>query len=192
MCSSDLSDAMMERARDGGIPPGVEFVRGDLVHVDAVVSGLFGSAICLGNTLAHITDRATLVQLFSAARNVLAPSAPFVLQVLNYEHLVHAGVRSLPLTFIEDEEGESIFLRVMTYKADHRVVFSPTVLRYRHDEQPPLEVVTSHSVELHGWTRPDVEGALEEAGFRDRRLYGTMADIPLSALESHDIVVVAR
>lgn len=188
----DVSDAMLERAADGGVPDGVAFLKGDLAHVDAVVQGTFGAAVCLGNTLAHITDRDTLVQLFRGARQVLDPGAPFVLQVLNYEHLIHAGLRSLPLTFIEDEEGESIFLRVMTYKADRQVVFAPTVLRYRPDDATPIEVVSSHRVELHGWTRPEVEEALETAGFRARQLYGTMANVPFSALDSHDLVVVAR
>ncbi len=188
----DVSDAMLERAVDGGVPEGVEFLKGDLAHVDTLVSGPFGAAVCLGNTLAHITDQETLVLLFKAARRVLLPDAPFVLQVLNYEHLVHAGLRSLPLTFIEDDEGESIFLRVMTYRKDRQVVFSPTVLRYRPDEQTPIEVVSSHSVELHGWTRPEVEDALDAAGFANRRLHGTMADVPFDGLGSHDLVVVAR
>jgi SAM-dependent methyltransferase len=188
----DMSDAMMERAYEGGVPAGVSFLKGDLVHVDRVVSGSFGAAVCLGNTLAHITDYATMVQMFTAARAVLAPGAPFVLQILNYEHLVHAGVRSLPLTFIEDEDGESIFLRVMTFKPGRRVVFAPTVLRYRPDEQPPLEIVASHSVELHGWTRAEVEDALQASGFPARQLYGAMGQIAFDALDSHDLVVVAR
>lgn len=188
----DVSDAMLERAVDGGVPEGVEFLKGDLAQVDTVVSGAFGAAVCLGNTLAHVTERDTLVQLFEASRKVLVPGAPFVLQVLNYEHLVHAGLRSLPLTFIEDDEGESIFLRVMTYREGRQVVFSPTVLRYRPDAPTPIEVVTSHSVELHGWTRPEIEDALEAAGFASRNLHGTMADVPFDALESHDLVVVAR
>jgi SAM-dependent methyltransferase len=188
----DGSDAMMEQARESGIPAGVDLVKGDLAHVDAVVSGQFGAAICLGNTVAHITDRETLDQMFAGVRRVLMPGAPFVLQVLNYEHLVHAGVRALPLTFIEDDDGEAIFLRVMTFKPDGRVVFSPTLLRYRPEQEPPIEVASSHTVDLRGWTHADVTGALERAGFSDRHLFGAMADVPFDALESHDLVVVAR
>jgi glycine/sarcosine N-methyltransferase len=188
----DVSDAMMERAHEGGTPPGVQFVKGDLVHVDSVVTGQFGAAICLGNTLAHVTDREQMSQMFAGVRKVLLPGAPFVIQVLNYEHLVHAGVRSLPLTFIEDDEGESVFLRVMSYKPGGQVVFSPTLLRYRPDEQPPIEVVTSHSVELHGWTRAEVDDALAQNGFVGRQVYGTMGDTAFSNLESHDLVIVAR
>lgn len=188
----DVSDAMMERARESGIPAGVQLIKGDLTHVDTVVTGRFGAAICLGNTLSHITSREALVQMFKGVRAVLMPGAPFVLQILNYEHLVHAGVRALPLTFIEDDEGEAIFLRVMTYKPGGAVVFSPTLLRYRHDQEPPIEVVTSHSVELHGWNHTEIDEALAGAGFADRQRFGTMADTPFEALESHDLVVMAR
>jgi SAM-dependent methyltransferase len=188
----DVSDAMMARAHETGVPAGVELIKGDLAHVDTVVSGQFGAAICLGNTVSHITDRTTLLQMFVGVRRVLLPGAPFVIQILNYEHLIHAGVRALPLTFVEDEDGEAIFMRVMTFKPDGRVVFSPTLLRYRPDQEPPIEVASSHSVELHGWTHTDVTAALKEAGFSDRQLFGAMGDVPFDALGSHDLVVVAR
>lgn len=188
----DVSDAMLARALEGGTPEGVRFLKGDLLHVDTIVDGQFGVAVCLGNTLAHITDRAEMVQMFAAVRKVLVPGAPFILQVLNYEHLVHTGQRSLPLTFIQDDEGEEIFLRVMTYKEGGRVVFTPTVLRYRPDEEPPITVESSHNVELKGWTHAEVESALTEAGFASHELHGTMGSAPFIAADSHDLVVIAR
>ncbi len=188
----DVSEAMLERAREGGVPPGVTFLHGDLVHVDQLVSGRFGGAVCLGNTLTHVTDLDALTNLFSAVRRVLLPGAPFILQVLNYERLVRNGQRCLPLTFIQDEEGESIFLRVMTHQPGGGVIFTPSVLRYRPDGQPPLEVVSSHNVPLHGWLRPDLESALGHAGFADRHVYGTMADTSYDPCESTDVVIVAK
>lgn len=188
----DVSETMLARAREEGIPAGVQLLLGDLVHVEAVVAGTFGGAICLGNTLAHITDHATLTQLFRGVRSVLLPGAPIVLQVLNYERLVHAGQRCLPLTFIQDAEGEAIFLRVMTHHPGGGVTFTPSLLRYRKDGDPALEVITSHNVPLHGWTRPEVESALDAAGFAARQLFGTMADTPYVDHDSPDLVVVAR
>lgn len=188
----DVSDTMLDRAREDGVPAGVEFVKGDLAHVESVVSGRFGGAVCLGNTLAHITDLATLTELFRGVRKVLLPGAPLVIQVLNYERLVSSGQRCLPLTFIKDDEGEVIFLRVMTHGPDGGVIFTPSLLRYRTDGDPALEVVTSHNVPLHGWTRPKMEQALEAAGFAARQLHGTMADVPYVEHDSPDLVVVAR
>jgi SAM-dependent methyltransferase len=188
----DASDTMLERAREDGVPAGVQFLQGDLVHVESVVTGKFGGAVCLGNTLAHITDQETLTQLLAGVRAVLLPGAPLVIQVLNYERLVHSGQRCLPLTFIQDEDGEAIFLRVMTHHDDGSVTFTPSLLRYRKDGDPALEVITSHNVPLRGWRRAELEAALDAAGFKTRELFGTMAHVAYADHESADLVVVAR
>jgi SAM-dependent methyltransferase len=188
----DVSDTMLERAREDGLPAGVQFLLGDLAHVESVVTGRFGGAVCLGNTLAHIMDHAALTQLFKGVRAVLLPGAPLVIQVLNYERLVHSGQRCLPLTFIEDEDGEAIFLRVMTHHDDGSVTFTPSLLRYRKDGDPALEVITSHNVPLRGWKRAEMESALDAAGFASRELFGTMGHAPYADHDSTDLVVIAR
>jgi SAM-dependent methyltransferase len=188
----DVSDTMLARAKEDGIPSGVQFFYGDLLHVESVVPGKFGGAVCLGNTLAHIMDHAALAQLFKGVRAVLLPGAPLIIQVLNYERLVHSGQRCLPLTFIQDEEGEAIFLRVMTHHDDGSVTFTPSLLRYRKDGDPALEVITSHNVPLRGWKRAEMESALEAAGFTSRQLFGTMGDVPYAEHDSTDLVVIAR
>jgi SAM-dependent methyltransferase len=188
----DVSDTMLARAREEGVPAGVQFLLGDLIHVESVVTGAFGGAVCLGNTLAHVMDQEALTQLFRGVRAVLLPGAPLVIQVLNYERLVHSGQRCLPLTFIEDEDGEAIFLRVMTHHDDGSVTFTPSLLRYRKDGDPALEVITSHNVPLRGWKRAEMEAALHAAGFGARELFGTMAHVPYADHDSTDLVVVAR
>jgi len=188
----DVSDTMLERAREDEVPAGVQFLRGDLIHVESVVTGKFGGAVCLGNTLAHIMDQDTLTQLFKGVRAVLLPGAPLIIQVLNYERLVHSGQRCLPLTFIQDEEGEAIFLRVMTHHDDGSVTFTPSLLRYRKDGDPALEVITSHNVPLRGWKRAEMEAALDAAGFATRELFGTMAHVAFAGHDSTDLVVIAR
>jgi hypothetical protein len=96
------------------------------------------------------------------------------------------------VSFIQDDEGEAIFLRVMTHNPDGSVVFTPSLLRYRKDGDPALEVITSHNVLLHGWKREEMESALASAGFAARKLYGTMADLPYADHDSTDLVIVAR
>jgi glycine/sarcosine N-methyltransferase len=188
----DVSDTMLERAKEDGVPAGVQFLYGDLLHVENVVAGKFGGAVCLGNTLAHIMNHEALTQLFTGVRAVLLPGAPLVIQVLNYERLVHSGQRCLPLTFIQDEEGEAIFLRVMTHHDDGSVTFTPSLLRYRKDGDPALEVITSHNVPLRGWKRAEMEAALDAAGFKTRELFGTMAKVSYADHDSTDLVVIAR
>jgi hypothetical protein len=72
------------------------------------------------------------------------------------------------------------------------VTFTPSLLRYRKDGDPALEVITSHNVPLRGWKRGEMEAALDAAGFRTRELFGTMAQVAYADQDSTDLVVIAR
>ena len=126
-------------------------------------------------------------------RRRLRPGAAFLLQVLNYDKVLDSGQRSLPLNFRQDEdEGEIVFLRLMTPRPDGSVVFTPTTLRYRPDGDPPVEVVSVRNVQLKGWRRHELEAALDAAGFPHRAVFGTVVDVPFDPSQSPDIVIVAR
>jgi hypothetical protein len=53
-------------------------------------------------------------------------------------------------------------------------------------------VVATRNVELTGWRRPELEDALEAAGFTRREVFGTIADVPFDPERSSDLVIVAR
>jgi glycine/sarcosine N-methyltransferase len=189
----DSSPAMLAKAMDTPLPPNLRFVEGDIVDVERLVPGPFDGAICLGNTLPHVHDRAALARFAAGLRALLRPGAAFVLQVLNYDKILDGVQRSLPLNFRNDEgEGEVVFLRLMTPRPDGTVVFTPSTLRYRPDGDPPLEVVSARNVELKGWRRQELDDALEAAGFSRRDVFGTVGDVPFDPVKSADTVIVAR
>jgi SAM-dependent methyltransferase len=189
----DSSPAMLSKATDSPLPPNLMFVEGDLTEVERLTSGTFDGAICLGNTLPHLRDRAALTRFATGLRRRLRPGAAFLLQVLNYDKVLDAGQRSLPLNFRKDEgEGEIVFLRLMTPRPDGSIVFTPTTLRYRPEGDPPVEVVATRNVELKGWRRLELEDVLEAAGFTHREVFGTVGDVPFDATQSPDTVILAR
>ncbi len=189
----DSSPAMLSKATDSPLPPNLMFVEGDLTDVERLTSGVFDGAICLGNTLPHLRDRAALTRFASGLRRRLRPGAAFLLQVLNYDKVLDAGQRSLPLNFRKDDgEGEIVFLRLMTPRPDGSIVFTPTTLRYRPEGDPPVEVVATRNVELKGWRRLELEDVLEAAGFSHREVFGTVGDVPFDAAQSPDTVILAR
>jgi len=189
----DSSPAMLAKARDTPLPPNLAFVEGDMTGVADLVSGSFDGALCLGNSLPHVADREALARMFAGLRTRLRPGAPFVLQVLNYDKILDSGLRSLPVNLrTDDGEGEIVFLRLMTPRADGTVVFTPTTLRYRPDGDPAVEVVAARNVPLRGWRRGELEEALADAGFVDRQVFGTVGDVAWTASESPDTVIVAR
>jgi glycine/sarcosine N-methyltransferase len=189
----DSSPTMLAKAMEPPLPAGVSFVEGDIIEVGSLVTGEFGAAICLGNTLPHVREAAALDNLIGGLGQRLHPSAPFVLQVLNYERILRTKQRFLPLNFrTDDAGGEIVFLRLMDPRPDGTVIFTPSTLRYRPDGDPPLEVVSARNVLLRGWTRGDLEDALARGGFAVRDFYGTVGTIPYEPRESPDLVVVAR
>jgi len=187
----DSSPAMIAKALDGGAQRGVRFIEGDIAVLGSLVEPGFGAAICLGNTLPHVQTPAALDHMLQDLRRVLSPDAPFLLQVLNYERIFATRQRFLPLNFREDAKGEVVFLRLMDPRQDGTVIFTPSTLRYRPDAEPPLEVVASKSVRLHGWTRPELDAALAGNGYASLMHFGTVADVPYDA-NSPDLVILAR
>ena len=100
-------------------------------------------------------------------------------------------IRHLPLNFRSEGDGdEIIFLRLMTTRPDGSVVFTPTTLRYRPDHDPPVEVETTRSVHLCGWTWPDLRDVFLDAGFPRADAYGSYDGTPFNAAESSDVIGV--
>jgi SAM-dependent methyltransferase len=187
----DASPSMLEQA-GAAAAPSVRFILGDLVDLEQLVGGTFGGAICLGNTLPSIRTRDGLSRLFSGLRARLLPGATFVLQVLNYEKIFATGQRHLPLTLRPADDGTLVFIRLMEPRPGGDLIFSPVVLRYRPDADPTVVLEASERIEVHGWTRRELEDLLEEAGFRDRECYGSVSFSPYVAGESSDVVMLAR
>lgn len=189
----DSSPSMLAKAMEPPLPSGVTFVEGDITEVGSLVGGEFGAAICLGNTLPHVRDSQAMDNLMAGLGRRLQRSAPFIVQILNYDKILRIRQRFLPLNFRADDlGGEIVFLRLMDPRPDGTVIFTPSTLRYRPDGDPPLEVVATRNVLLHGWTRAELEEAFDRNGFAIRDLYGTVGPVPYQAMESPDLVIVAR
>lgn len=194
----DRSAALLETAREEG-GSNVRYVEADLGELDALDDpaldeGPFGGALCLGNTLPHLLERDALGRFFAGLRRRLAPGAPFLIQILNYDRILGQNVRHLPLNFRPDEEtgGELVFLRLMEPMAEGRVIFCPTTLRFRPGEESPLEVISSRRVSLKGWRRSELEAELEANGFAEREVFGGFGREPFDPETSSDLLLIAR
>lgn len=188
----DSSESQIETARDVPAPTGVEFVHGDLGELDSLLTGIFGGAICLGNTLPHLLTPVRLGRFLSGLRDRLAEGAPLLLQLLNYERIFHREERCLPVSLRPDESGDIVFLRLMNLHSDGTVTFFPSTLKLRPGEDPPLEVKASKEVRLRGWRLAELEEAFEAAGFGVSERLGSFDGSAYQATESRDLIVVAR
>lgn len=188
----DRSTSMLAAAREEPVPEGLELVEGDIAEVDRVVSGGFGGALCLGNTLPHLDEEERFESFARGLAKVLEPGAPLLLQILNYDRIHDLGIRSLPVNVRPGDDGEIVFLRLMEMLDDGRVLFFPTTLTLRPGTDPPVSVVRSRKVLLRGWRRGEVEAILAGAGIEPEEAFGGFDREPFDPLESHDLVLVAR
>jgi SAM-dependent methyltransferase len=188
----DRSESMLADATEEPLPPGLQFVRGDMTEVDRLVEGRFGAALCLGNALPHLDDEARLAAFAAALARVLEPGAPLLLQILAYDRIHDRGVRALPVSFRPHDEGELVFLRLMDPLPDGRVRFYPSTLVLTPGADPPLRLERSREVLLRGWRRSEVEAALSAAGIVPERALGGFDGSPFDPETSRDLVLVAR
>lgn len=188
----DASGAMLARARERTSGDNPRYVAGDIAEVAALLDGHFGGALCLGNTLPHLAARADLDCLVHGLRERLAPGAPILIQLLNYEKIFAKKQRTLPLTVMPDQDGELVLVRLMDLKPDGHVIFTPATFRYRPEGDPPLELLSARSVWLRGWRLDELGPILRSHGFDRLETYGTMEGGAYVPMESADLVLVAR
>ena len=188
----DRSEAMLAAATEAPLPPNLRFVLGDMRRLDEHVEGPFGAALCLGNTLPHLTSGEDLNVFAASLARVLAPGAPLLLQILGYDRIHDQRIRALPVNVRPHEDGELVFLRLMDPLPDGRVRFYPSTLRLRAGAEEPLTLERSREVMLRGWRRAELEAALAAAGLVPERALGGFDESPFDPAVSADLVLVAR
>jgi SAM-dependent methyltransferase len=185
----DASSSQVAAARQAD--PDGSYVQGSLTALVDLVAPGFGAAICVGNTLPHLTEEEDLRRCFEGLADRLLPGGVLLLQILNYDRILDRGDRTFPLVVRPGEEGtETVFLRLMTPKADGRLTFTPATLRWRPGAEPPLELISAEEIQLRGWRRAELESLLRHSGFDVREVLGGMAGDPWSPA-SQDLVLVA-
>lgn len=172
----DASPAMVERARENArrLDAAVTFQSGGFSEISTLSPGPFDAVMCLGNSLVHLLTGAELNDALMNFRSVLRPGGVLVVQLLNYERILSGKQELLG----RREAGGTTFERRYAYHGD-TVTF--TISRDGKAE----------SVTLRPLTRPALESALDGAGFRDLRSFGSLAMGTYDPEASTDLVMTA-
>lgn len=104
----DLDRAMVTRARklvrerlpDPSTLPNLptEFIEMDMLDVgQRFAHGSFAVVTCVGNTLVHLPDEDSILTLLCGVFSLLRPGGEFILQILNYDHILDTPVTTLPI-----------------------------------------------------------------------------------------------
>ena len=166
----DLDEAMIQQAENARLEKGldtVRFVRGDMrilqphfVCQDAL--------ICIGNSLANLTDLADIRRALAEFYAVLAPDGTLVIQLVNFTRHLEQG-----LTFADIVRGDPPlrFQRRYANRPDGLIQFD-TALDFPcpHD---PAKICTEEDTTLIYPLSVDVmTQCLTEQGFTDIQLFG--------------------
>ncbi len=208
----DSSEKQIESARSYEGEFGVRgpyFRQADMLELDEVCawakenSGLpraalpegreFAGALCVGNVFPYFEEEELAPRLAALARH-LAPGAPLLVQLLNYQRIRAKDVRSLPLNVRPDPEnpqGEIVWLRLLSVADEKHLWFHPATLQFRPGEEEPLQLRSARSIRVRSWTADELEAHLKDAGFSAFTRYGGMNRDKFVEEESHDLVFTA-
>ena len=192
---ADLSAAMVEKARENARAAGVtvRFETAGLGELAARVGTGFDAATCLGNSLPHLTDDASLGACFRDFAELLVPGGLLVIQNRNYDRLLRERQRFMPPAARPQADGETLFLRITEFppvgaKNDEAVSFTILTLKKRCGAWS----MTERTTPLRALRRATLRSALERAGFTSVRVYGSYAQQPFDAPGTADLVIVAE
>lgn len=141
----------------------------------------FGTALCLGNTIAHLLTNRELSAFFSAAFSVLKPGGIFMLQSLNYDRILDMPIEKFPL----------ITTKTITFIRQYDHVSAAPLLTFNtRIKTLEGEIFTGNTV--HNPVRPDrFKALLEQSGFLDIELYGGFDRSP-ARIEALPLVLIAK
>ena len=93
----DYDREMLAEAKKKG-ESSVTFLQMDMNSLAAAFNpATFDAVLCFGNTLVHLSGLPEVEVFCRAAREVLKNKGKFLLQILNYDHVLDHGIRTLPL-----------------------------------------------------------------------------------------------
>ena len=190
---ADLSPVMVEKARrnarDAGVT--VRFEVAGFGELVGRVGGTFDAVTCLGNSLPHLPDDASLRACFSDFAGILRPGGFLVIQDRNYDRLLRERQRFMPLASRTDANGETLFLRISEYRnahaGDESLEFILVVLKKRGG----MWTQAVQSTPLRALRRATIESELARAGFSTVHIYGSYGFADFDAPGANDLVAVA-
>lgn len=173
----DLSASMLERARAVRSHPNIRYARGDMC---ALEGGLWGLALCLGNSLSLLADFDAVSRVFARVFACLAPGGLFLTQVLNYSDTPrHTVIR-------KQRDGADITAVKSLVPGGTRTLLSLAFFAERGGENNSV----AESAFLLPITPESQRQAAEDAGFFVESHYGSFGKGIFSPGVSSDSIIV--
>lgn len=185
----DPSAQMVARARAlFGDRERVEFTQAGFGGLRAALAGEFDAVLCLGNTLPHVGSNEGLLAALADVSAVLRPGGALVVQQLNYDLILAGRKRFLGQTEGATVGREYLFFRFYDYDRDG-LTFNMLIQQRAKGGTWEWRL---ESTRLHPVLSSHLTQTLGRIGFTELTLFGNYTGEPFDALESNDLIVVAR
>ena len=182
---TDLEPGMIEKAKKKATETGVQaqFAVGDMGNPQAL-GQTFNGLSCIGNSLAHLTERKVLQQALQAMHDVLAAKGVAIFQIVNFDRILARGDTQLPLI----ERDNLRFIRTYRPQSEDELIFDSVLELLLEDGRTKR---LNNSVTLRPIRQADLKADLLAAGFSEVRTYGNFKRDKYNAIESPATVMVA-
>jgi SAM-dependent methyltransferase len=187
---ADLSEGMIDvaraNARRENLP--IVFEVAGFGDVSKTFPEPADAVLCLGNSLPHVLDKASLALALQDFADNLRPGGLLLLQSRNFDAVMATHERWMePQTNMEGDK-EWLFVRFYDFNPDGLITFNILTLKHDGDHAWKQSLTTT---QLKPLLWKDLRAGLLAAGFRDVKAYGSMTGEAFNAGKSGNLVVTA-
>ena len=188
---ADLFPEMIGRAKENAARAGVDvrFEPAGFGSLETTFgSGKMDALLCLGNSLPHVEGA---VGLESAVRDfaaVLRSGGVLLLQSRNFDKVMQEKMRWMDPQAHREGANEWIFVRFYDFDPDGHIQFNILTL-YREGSDGWQQ--TLRTTRLYPVLRAELEHVLQQAGFKDIQLFGSMDGTDFDSAHSENLIVTA-
>jgi SAM-dependent methyltransferase len=169
----DLDEGMLKKAknRKGNSCGKPSFLKLNMLELDQVfTSNTFDTIACFGNTLVHLESANSILNFFEQAGKVLKEDGKFLLQIINYDRILDAGINCLPTI----ENDVIRFERNYIYNPDRHAINFETILTSKEDRNQ-----IKNCIELYPIRQKEIDQLLRIAGFSCINYYSNFKRNPI-------------
>jgi len=176
----DADAGMIGKAKSDNARPGIEYGVLDMADLEKRFEpASFDAAVCLGNTLVHLTAPEAIQALCGAVRRLLKPGGLFICQILNYDRILDNAVSELPII----DTPNTRFSRFYT-RQDDILLFRTELFIKATGEK------LANETPLYALRPGALDATLDKAGFSRRERYGSYEGGPF-VKDSFVLIMVA-
>lgn len=180
----DPSEEMLNVAQKNAATFGlstIEFNKAKAHEIDPLFYGNFDLLTSLGNTLSNIPPNEIETSL-RASYQLLKKDRGVVFQIVNYSKLIHENKRILNIT----KNDLHTYVRFYDF-SDSKIMFN--ILRFETENPAQHNLI---STEVFYYSPDQLLTMLNEIGFEEIKLWGSMNRMEYAKEKSGDIVIYAK